>query len=1290
MTANRKRLLASVVALVALLLGVRVGLNSEAFERWFTGAVQLGVQEALGEEVLLGRAELELWPPRASLSGLVVRPSGGGETIATLERGRAWLSLDRNGFGIRLLELDRPVVRLHIDDGVLREFSGVESGGGDELPYDQLIVRGGDFTLLVDDTELSAEGVELRPSLDGVRMDLAVDRVGVQHGDFEQVAEGIRIEDITLRSDRLEVPDALLSFPVARVEGRFAHTFGGAVEGTASLDIDTVELSQVLPFGLEGPLAVDIEVEGDVDSPTAWVSAASEPVLEVQGNRYGLGLLTAWASVDADGVVVHEAGGVWADGFSHLKGRVDWDGQLHDVVLVLEDVSLSDALVQMGPWTHPWVDFRGDLEYHPTGTLDPFVLDGPVDLAYVDLEVAAGPPSSHRVQQRVHAGVLSGALHFDLERAVLEAETLSFDRSRGHGRAELPFDDSVSDVRIDVDLDRADLRSLGPLGGAELQGRGRLQVRLVGPYAGLRATGMAEIRDFGMLGFRVAETLSTPVVTDDWRTLSFPGFQAREGQTRVHGDVDLVFAEELGLETVALVDGQLQDLGGLFVSFEGIEAPVHGTVSLRGPVERLDGEVKLELQDVRLYGEHFDTGRIDSRMDDGTFTLETATLDRPEGRIRARGTVGAGWAMAAQIEGEGFQLSSLDALEGRDKSLAGQLSLTGRVGGTLLAPEPEGVIHLVGGKLRGEALPALTAEFGTETGRLTGVLGSDDGSLQGTGSIELTSGGAWEADATVRRFPAHVFWPVAADGRAVTALVDGAVEATGVGSTGALAGNGHRVNLTWGGHSLTTGRPFAFAWDEEGWALSDLRIVGEGTSVELDASGAAGILDIYARGPVDAVWMAALTDTISRAAGPMEVDVTLRGPRENLAGTVDLELLGVRLRSPAFPHAFEELVASVRGRPDGYRLVEPAVARLGGGSVVVTGVIDAVRWSPTRYDLSATVDGARVDLVDELPPMVGDATLSLTGPADDLLLSGEVQIEDMLFADRIDWEQWTVDWRERHLDDLVDQPSERDPLFALDIAVTADGTARVRNNVGDGRLEADLRMVGDDTRVGMVGVVRMQEGGRAFLHEREFDVTRGELRYVDPYSYDPLVDFVLETDVRATERTYHITYPITGPFSDLSTNPSSDPQLPQVDINALLLFGVTTEDLERTGGAGAALALEGAGLLFAGETSRALDRFGPEALDVFQYTRVDLVTGVSQRGALNSTEWRLLVEQNLAEPLDVTLVGEFSLDDSYLAAERELYDNLYLNVYWSSEQRERSLNIGGAYGADFKVRWESE
>ena len=72
----------------------------------------------------------------------------------------------------------------------------------------------------------------------------------------------------------------------------------------------------------------------------------------------------------------------------------------------------------------------------------------------------------------------------------------------------------------------------------------------------------------------------------------------------------------------------------------------------------------------------------------------------------------------------------------------------------------------------------------------------------------------------------------------------------------------------------------------------------------------------------------------------------------------------------------------------------------------MTGFVDAEKWVPTRYELKAQVDGARVDLVEDLPPMVGDASLTLSGPVDELLLSGEVTVEDMLFAERIDWEQW--------------------------------------------------------------------------------------------------------------------------------------------------------------------------------------------------------------------------------------------------------------------------------------------
>ena len=63
-------------------------------------------------------------------------------------------------------------------------------------------------------------------------------------------------------------------------------------------------------------------------------------------------------------------------------------------------------------------------------------------------------------------------------------------------------------------------------------------------------------------------------------------------------------------------------------------------------------------------------------------------------------------------------------------------------------------------------------------------------------------------------------------------------------------------------------------------------------------------------------------------------------------------------------------------------------------------------------------------------------------------------------------------------------------------------------------------------------------------------VTRAELHYVDPWTWDPELDFVLETDISSRDRSYHVTYPVSGPFSDWRADPRSDPPLAQSDINA--------------------------------------------------------------------------------------------------------------------------------------------
>ena len=46
--------------------------------------------------------------------------------------------------------------------------------------------------------------------------------------------------------------------------------------------------------------------------------------------------------------------------------------------------------------------------------------------------------------------------------------------------------------------------------------------------------------------------------------------------------------------------------------------------------------------------------------------------------------------------------------------------------------------------------------------------------------------------------------------------------------------------------------------------------------------------------------------------------------------------------------------------------------------------------------------------------------------------------------------------------------------------------------------------------------------------------------------------------------------------------------------------------------------------------------------------------------------------------------------ENIVEVEKQVGDSMYLTVYRSSLEQERSIEIGGAYGLDFKLRWEVE
>ena len=179
----------------------------------------------------------------------------------------------------------------------------------------------------------------------------------------------------------------------------------------------------------------------------------------------------------------------------------------------------------------------------------------------------------------------------------------------------------------------------------------------------------------------------------------------------------------------------------------------------------------------------------------------------------------------------------------------------------------------------------------------------------------------------------------------------------------------------------------------------------------------------------------------------------------------------------------------------------------GTGWLALGGVVTEVIWNDKDCpQWSSPVPGG-------LPGGDWKCRLTFDGPVGELLLAGRIDVSEMVFNERITWEdnlfQPGVD------EAAVIALDEEEPWFDMDIDMVADDTVRVRNNLADMVAGGSLKLIGDTKQPGLVGHIRCEPGGSVYLKERDFEVQRAELHFVDPFTYDPEVDLLLQTDIRA-------------------------------------------------------------------------------------------------------------------------------------------------------------------------------
>ena len=1302
------------------LLGLGVGFLGllgavEAFGRsdWLSDAVAREVapvaRDLLGLDAVVGRVEVHLTRGEVRLEGLALThhaPDNAelhGAPVLSVEA--AEVALGFRGFRPTLgrVEIWRPSIHLHVGpDGVL-ELAGVKiepQGDFDRLPWEEFKLHDARVHVEHEKWQVALSGLSAAPA--GFEtFDLSFDALEVDVRDWSQTATDVSIPGVRLSPGLVRIPDLDLATEHIRIHGD-ASIEEGVLDGDLILDVDLDGLAPLTRPGviLSGRASTALALGGTTKTPDITGHLDVHDLLVDRLRPDGVRVDLWFGDLDADlrltnGLLTASpVEAAWSGGTVILHAGVDLAHLGVSLSGQVRGVQLVDFLKNLSMAPTPWVALDIDLDLEAAGTLSPLRLAGSADAVARRLRVASAPIEDPRSNLVLAIPEGRAFAQMQLKDTTLDVDIHRFTASQGVEAAVRIDAELTTPPSLDIhaDISRFPLHVLQPLGGSELQGIARGNARLWGEAGRFQAVSDLEVDGMGLLGFHLADHVRGHLASPDMKTLEFSSLDAQLKDTHYTGSIDVGLGRDpIGLDIdVVIHEGRLADLTGIVLEIPGLDGAVSGSAQLAGPWNRTNGDFNLQFTDVDLFGEPFDLGGARATMDNGELVIDRMFVGRDlsDAGILARGRMGHGYTLDIDLHAGGIDLSESEIIARTGVRLDGALSADLHIAGTAFEPTPMGRIDLFDFTIGRRRLGDATLGFETDGTQLDFEGTGFQGGVAVKGDLQLTSEANWRVASELDEFDLAPLLPDPANGGTTVAQVTGAFTASGLAGTPAeVDAHLDEVLLAWDRHRLEAPAPWRVMASGGQFHLEDVALVGGGTAVSLDASkGDDDQIHLESRGELDLDLLRAIVPGMERAAGVASVEVEAHGRGDDFAPTVFIEVSDGLFQGSWFPHAFEGVSGRIDASPDSF-VLRDVEGHLGGGDFTAGGSIEADNFMPTHFALSTEVKGARVRYLDYLPAGVGDASLTFDGPVDELLLSGDILIEDMTFAERIDWESWVLEFSGEHLTGAVAESTE--DYFNLDISVRSDETIRFRNNVGDFTVSADLQFLGNTSRPGLSGRVRAHSGGRVLLKERDFEINRAELRFTDPYSFDPDVDIDVQTEVSTREQDYDINYAVRGLYSDWRTSTRSDPALPQADINSLLLFGLTMEEMERYGGAVGALAVEGGDLL--ASKLGIVERVGQGVvgLDTFRPERIDLVSGVSERGSGTvSSDLRLLVEKDLDW---ATLIFEQNLSrsgDTYLGLERRLARLFYVRSYWAREQVGRRLDLGGAYGLEASVRGE--
>ena len=1312
-------------------------LQSDLFAHRLRALINEQGSNALGEDLHVQAVDLQLWPLSLVLEQVQVHsrdPLRPGQEILRIDELRVTDVRPQGLQGIQIgqVVLDRPVIRLRIGNGELRDFPGLRRQPKEKRLHvflEALDLREGSVSLSVDRPDLSLRMDGIHVGFEAADRDVSEATLEVADAQLRvgQVEERIAVESGTLvrRGDLLELDRYRF---VGRsgsltLDGELELSpkdASGAIAGSLRYDLDAVTDLELERFAADNPSVPPLG--GHVYLRTLVRGVDGDPRvdgdLELTGGAMGLQTLgdaTARVSYHAKQLQIEQVWIGYAGGeITGTGGLVLGEEPTVEAELEIHGLQLAEVFESTG-MPPPWVMLEIDGHASASGTLagGPEI-DVEVDLPCRDLRVYGGNWRKHRGSEPVLAvdgGRVVGSVQILGDRTVLRDVRVTTAASDLDLDVDFIYHKPlILDMKIDASA--LSLDEVQKISGVPFGGRGPATVHIHGLSKDLSIEGHARIDDFVLYQYPLG------LVESDirWRArkdLFFENIEALTGETDYVGHARLMFGKPFRFAAgLDFHDGRAEDVVGVFTDTLDLEGRFDGHIHVEGPVRELDGEAWIRGRNVRMMSERFTAVDTQVTLRAGRFTFRNAYLRKGRGGIYGRGFIDTHGPMDMELFTYAMDLDQIDLVRGWDLPLSADVHADVHLWGTVREPLLHGDVVLSDSRYARASLGDSEATITLRQGvlRANGTLLGRAANRVG-GSLDLRDSREYSYELAWSALPLHHLLSPRSLARAPTHLL----------ASGTLEGRGHlggeathhkgqleltRLDLDRGELRLDNDGPIQLTLAGGRLTVDRLHLVGQGSDlVGRGSMGPAGAVDLHLDGSLNL----ALVDLLVPALGASEarrsdLSFSYTGVRPAADLTASVILEEGSLRTIHFPHPLEIDRAHLRLADDSVT-VEEFEGMLGGGRIegFVGSTIGFVDGKPYTYDVHTRCVDCTVRYPSSLPWSRGTADLRLRGTVPMVTLEGEVQVEDMTYRDDFNWQSslFAVSGPSWERGDAVEADEEKEGgvYFGLDLTIRSEGGFGISNNLGQARASGEVRVIGDSRQVGVDGRIRT-DGGRVWFRGHDFDLTEGAISFPEPFAIDPHFHLVIDTDISTREERYGIQYVIDGHMADVGAMQiagSSDPYLSEADINALLLFGVTTDDLQGLGGGAdmAALVAQGANIGFGALMEQVREARGElgggETLTALP-DRIDLVPDYSTTGQLAG--FSVVVGKELV-PNELT--GQFSVGLTGASYGLQLDWRLAPNLYLIPSLYRRPQNTIGTLGplgdvGDFSLdmRWVVE